>query len=138
MTKHDASKKDFFAAGHTIPECVNIGCNTDVRVVNWATWTFGTECGTCATYRRKGEDRKGIVRHKKDHCENHDGHLGFTCPVPRDKWDVHRSSLQLDHKDGNHWNNNPENVETLCPLCHDKKGEQNGDFNSHKKSARKL
>lgn len=34
---------------------------------------------------------------------------------------------ELDHKDGNHTNNTPENVEELCKACHAHKSKLNGD-----------
>jgi len=35
--------------------------------------------------------------------------------------------LTVDHIDGNHSNNNPENLQTLCPNCHAVKTVINGD-----------
>ena len=131
------TKESFFAAGHTIPKCINDGCEANAKLSNWAKWSFATECATCQKYRREDKEREGITRHKKAYCENHDGHLGFTCPIPRDGWIGWEASLQLDHIDGNHWNNQPENVETLCQLCHMRKSVSSGDLNSFKPSARR-
>lgn len=44
--------------------------------------------------------------HKKDACQ----HCGF---VPE-----HSSQLDVDHIDGDHSNNNPDNLQTLCANCH--------------------
>ena len=44
--------------------------------------------------------------HKKEICE----HCGF---IP-----VHISQLDVDHKDGDRWNNDPSNLQTLCANCH--------------------
>ena len=42
----------------------------------------------------------------------------------------------MDHKDGDHHNNTPENLITLCKVCHAYKGHISGDFNSQKSSSR--
>jgi hypothetical protein len=33
----------------------------------------------------------------------------------------------MDHVDGNHLNNDPANLQELCPYCHDEKSRRNGD-----------
>jgi 5-methylcytosine-specific restriction endonuclease McrA len=42
----------------------------------------------------------------------------------------------MDHKDGDHHNNIPENIITICKVCHARKGKESGDFNSQKDSSR--
>jgi len=83
---------------------------------------------------------EGIVIHKKQFCENHDAHLGWKCPVPKISWLRlgMLQSLDLEHVDGNHDNNDPENVKTICKLCHAKKSMKYGDFSNKKASARKI
>jgi 5-methylcytosine-specific restriction endonuclease McrA len=54
-------------------------------------------------------------RLKKDSC----GCCGF---VP-----VHPAQLDVDHIDGNHANNSPDNLQTLCANCHRLKTVLNGD-----------
>ena len=56
--------------------------------------------------------------HKKNTCE----HCGF---VP-----VHISQLDVDHIDGDRWNNDPANLQTLCANCHRLKTHLSGDSNS--------
>ena len=56
--------------------------------------------------------------HKKDKCE----HCGFT--------PVHSSQLDVDHIDGDRWNNDPVNLQTLCANCHRLKTHLSGDSNS--------
>ena len=148
-------KAKFFAEGHSIPKCVNPGCNNESACRNWGNWSFKSECNRCMIARKENRyilrdgqkyivDREGkeigVIIHKKDYCENHDGHLGFTCPVPHDNWDGggFESGLDLDHKDGDHYNNTPENVKTYCKICHNKKSIMEGDCSSHKGSARKF
>ena len=65
-------------------------------------------------------------KHRKKYCENIDGRLGYTCTTTI----VHDVQLDTDHKDGNHLNNDPENLQTLCKCCHSYKGLVNGDHRS--------
>ena len=43
---------------------------------------------------------------------------------------VHISQLDVDHKDGDRWNNDPSNLQTLCANCHRLKTHLSGDSNS--------
>lgn len=52
--------------------------------------------------------RKRIVIEQKNKCNN--------CGL--DTWNGKPITLELEHKDGNHQNNNRENLEALCPNCH--------------------
>ena len=65
------------------------------------------KCSTCrwSTY----------TRYKKDHCEL----CGFIA--------VHRVQLDVDHIDGDHTNNDVENLQTLCANCHRLKTQTNND-----------
>ncbi len=136
-------KVKFLAEGRELPECVNIGCTRKVQVREWSTWSFKTECGTCYKARKTGvmgPAMKGITIHKKEYRENSDGHLGWTCPVPPILWKELGllGALDLEHTDGNHDNNDPDNVKTICKLCHSKKSSIEGDCNSTKSTARKI
>ena len=62
------------------------------------------------------------VIHKKDICE----HCGF---VPD-----HSSQLEVDHIDGNHYNNEPGNLQTLCANCHRLKTHINRDWEKQKEA----
>ena len=135
-TVSQQQKARFFAEGHTLPICVNDGCNNNVQVREWKYWSFKSECSSCATARKKGIDRPGVTRHKKNYCENNDGHLGWTCPVST--FVGFETSLDLDHLDGDHHNNVPSNVKTYCKLCHGRKSILNGDCNSNKSSSRSI
>lgn len=56
--------------------------------------------------------------HKKDHCQ----HCDFK--------PTHSSQLDVDHIDGDRWNNDPVNLQTLCANCHRLKTHLAGDSNS--------
>lgn len=56
--------------------------------------------------------------YKKDTCSQ----CGF---VP-----AHASQLDVDHIDGDRWNNDPSNLQTLCANCHRLKTHLSGDSNS--------
>ena|SRR5882672_2557929 len=45
-----------------------------------------------------------------------DGYKCSECSLS--EWRGKKLSLELEHKDGNHQNNEPENVCLLCPNCH--------------------
>lgn len=53
-------------------------------------------------------------KHRKDHCENIDGRLGFKCTTTI----IWSGQLDVDHKDENPSNDNPSNLQTLCKCCH--------------------
>lgn len=132
-------KNKFYAEGHNLPKCVNPGCDKYVVVRDWKNWSIKSECSRCANCRIKNLPfPEGITQHKKTYCEN-DGHLDFECPIKEGQdLTLFGSALDLDHIDGDHFNNVPENVKTYCKMCHNRKSIEAGDTNSHKKSARKI
>jgi len=131
------NKEQFFAEGKKLPICANIGCNNDINVRDWKNYSFRHQCSNCINRLQNGEPpRVGVTFLKKNYCENRDSRLGFICPVNQD-FDAPNNVLHGDHKDGNHENNTPENLQTLCSVCHAIKGKQSGDFNSASKG-RKL
>ena len=86
------------------------------------------ECGT--PVRSKGRTISGLrlwdrkcyrcrwgtyTRYKKDHCEL----CGFIA--------IHRVQLDVDHIDGDHTNNDIDNLQTLCANCHRLKTQLNND-----------
>ena len=62
----------------------------------------------CNWYRNahRRERRKPYVVHKGDQCEE----CGF---LPR-----HPRQLDVHHLDGDHSNNDPSNLQTICANCH--------------------
>ena len=60
--------------------------------------TYGRLCTSCR--------KSGYTIHKKSYCES----CGFIA--------IHKIQLDIDHIDGNHKNNNVDNLMTLCANCH--------------------
>ena len=119
--------------GINVPTCVNDGCDNLVAVRDKKNSSLKSECTSCISARKKGVHITGVTIHKKDYCENN------KCPVSVLYWDgsqSHSSSLHLDHIDGNHMNNKPENVVTFCAVCHAEKTSINNDASNQKPSAR--
>lgn len=115
------------------PTCINSGCKS--KVTNDGS-RYRPVCSNCYNAGR-GATRyyEGVTPYRTGECSNKDEHLGFPCPVDWKVMKEHFSEFiltHLDHKDSNHWNNVPRNVEELCPLCHDKKGKINGDKAGHR------
>lgn len=44
--------------------------------------------------------------------------VGEDCPTVGPIWVGKLMTLQVDHKDGKSWNNEPSNLQFLCPNCH--------------------
>ena len=138
-TKTAIAREKWFDAGHTIPPCVNGGCERGVEVRSWSIGgvpSLKTECRPCSHARKCNKPLEGITFHKKNYCENIDGFLGFKCPVPPEEIrNFNQSIFELEHVDGNHWNNTRENVKTLCCLCHREKTSLSKDADSTKESS---
>ena len=90
---------------------------------------YGPRCGRCGTrnYRARlvarggrrirDESERSYTKHRKDSCEG----CGFVPNTP--------NQLEVDHINGNHKDNSPENLWTLCSNCHKEKTwlfDQNG------------
>ena len=84
---------------------------------------YGTLCSTCdKRFYEKDYSKKVKLRerpyyvHKKNYCEK----CGFTSPYP--------CQFDVDHIDGNHFNNELSNLQTLCSNCHRLKTYLNKDW----------
>lgn len=132
------AEKDYYEKGGCKPECINPGCTKDVAWREKKYWSMKSECSRCMSARKKNKLIEGVTIWKKKYCENIDGRHGFKCPVDGNEWAHYSESLDLNHKDGNHDNNIPENVETLCKLCHGRHSREDGEWNSNKGSRRNI
>jgi hypothetical protein len=112
------------------PVCLNYGCD---KLVTSGGKRWRPFCSHChkAGYK-KTPLREGVTPFKNNICNNQDGHLGFACPIDysRVTWVV---GTQIDHMDGNYYNNVPENCDEVCDLCHKEKGRRCGDFKNQSK-----
>ena len=77
------------------------------------------------------------LKYRKTYCENRDGRFGFKCTFTPPPGHVLEELglredfmgwLQVDHKNGNHFDNREENLQTLCANCHNVKTFSNGDY----------
>ncbi len=114
------------------PACVNINCDTRVairHVTSDGTPSYKSLCNRCSS---ASQGRRGyllnVVPLKKNYCENTDGRLNFKCTAT----DLRAYQLQMDHIDGNHKNNVPKNIQTLCGNCHTRKTIENNDCSNVK------
>ncbi len=127
------------------PTCVNHGCNDKVhnQFYKGGKPHYRSVCFHCHNAGRKGSKvtyKEGVTPVKRDYCENYlDNRFGeeFICPTKHDKTKINKAQetgvlpsrdLDMDHKDGNHYNNVPENQQTLCKACHGYKTDKNDDL----------
>ena len=130
------------------PTCINIGCNRlccySAKLPNghkrWR--AVCSKCHEATQNITKGlKTRKGLIdsglTFKNPHsvglpgcCANHDGSVtGTPCqhpqPLPKDV------TSEIDHIDGDYFNNTWKNTQVLCNDCHTTKTAQNGDTSGH-------
>lgn len=81
----------------------------------------GKKCQVCVPSGVKRKLDIKLYKHphfkyKKDKCDK----CGFVA--------LHACQLDVDHIDGNHSNNDPTNLQTLCANCHRLKTQLNKDY----------
>ena len=88
------------------------------------TWKWRVRHGKiiCTAHQRKTWHPS--LKHRKDHCENTTGFLGFKCTTTI-FWD---GMLEVDHKNGDPSDNRFANLQTLCSCCHRYKTKINKDY----------
>lgn len=119
------------------------GENPKRRKSSWVRERYGVENGWCCSYHHThriatelngyssntafSNSRHPYLKYRKNYCENIDGRLGFKCTYTSPTHEVllelgltedFLGWLQVDHKDGNHTNNDECNLQTLCATCH--------------------
>ncbi len=116
--------------------CINHGCNNKQAYSH--TKTNGNKryrpvCERCHVigYKKKPYP-PGVTPYKTGKCKNQDSHLGFVCPLDYEKAPWAIGFTEIDHIDGNHLNNTVENTDELCPICHNRKGRENGDLKGYR------
>jgi len=110
------------------PQCALDGCNTLVNYHNKVqkgdgSWSYKWKT-FCDHHRTVGKAAVETFKKAADGCENKDGIYGFVCTSP----DVDSSILEIDHFDGDRYNNEEENLKRVCPNCHRKKTKESGEF----------
>lgn len=115
-------------AKSTRPKCVNLGCDKPVAHDGARLRPVCSHCQK-ASYGAQPY-APGVTPFRTGRCRNQDGHLGFACAIDyeRTPWAV--GITEIDHRDGSYYNNSPENLNELCPICHKLKGRQNSDYRS--------
>lgn len=121
------------------PECINLGCDRSTTLVSKT--KFRAICSRCKTAQEgNGHYADGVTPLKKSHCENRDGRLGWKCNYSL-PWSIKKITshhLQVDHVDGDPYNNKPNNIQTLCACCHSIKSILNGDVNGYRNHHKKV
>jgi hypothetical protein len=112
------------------PSCANPGCTKPVNYNGGNRW--GSFCAHCVRVSQgKFKPKPGITYLRKNMCGNYDGRvsLGFSCYTNWKlvKKEKARIITHMDHVDGDWSNNSIENLQELCPYCHDEKSRRNGD-----------
>ena len=118
------------------PICINHGCNKPVTYshkddLGNPRWRI--HCGHCQKASYGGHQHApGVTPWKQGKCSNHDNHLGFPCGIDYKKAPWAIGITEVDHKDGDHTNNNVDNLDELCPMCHKRKSMTNGDHKGYR------
>jgi len=121
------------------PTCINYGCDSLVtysRRNHDGTYRWRIHCSHCqAASYGKWLHRYGVLPFKQGVCSNKNGALnfGFDCPTDFSKLPKGANGLtEIDHINGDHSDNSPQNLQELCMTCHKIKGQLFGDFDNTK------
>ena len=123
------------------PTCINHGCNELCVYSHKDTQgnpRWRVHCSHCQQARYgKHPHRSGVTPYCTGKCLNHDGHLGYPCPTNYKKAPWAEGITEVDHKDGDCTNNDHDNLDELCHMCHKRKGKESGDYNNQKHNINK-
>lgn len=101
------------------PKCVNEGCGRLAQHVHKNRHGEIRYRATCYDCHLAGMGlmnyHAGVTPRKKGYCENN-GQYGFVCL--NKKLGIKGYETDLHHKDHNHRNNDPRNIDELCKECH--------------------
>lgn len=132
--------KEFYEMMKTRPKCSVPGCTEYAQNMGnkngKARWRKNPDDSTHTSYICNSHhvsrlsSNKIYKLYKKNYCENIDGRLGFKCPVKFTKKIRDAMYYHVDHIDGNPSNSDPENLQTLCPICNQIKTRLNKDSQS--------
>ena len=118
-------------SGYLREKCIVEGCNNlqhDMGVNKYGKRCYRKKCAQ-HHYQLLAE-RKGLTvtqwmkqwhpyhNYRKDYCENAIGKYKGWLPVPCSITKMFPMFLSVDHLDGDHNNNDPDNLMTLCHNCH--------------------
>lgn len=98
--------------GDSSPICTYPGCGKPAHNIGYD--NFRSKC--YHHHSKKYEmSNWNYKKYRKNHCDNIDGRFGFDCTAT-----IHNVNYQLtiDHINGNHCDNSPSNLQTLCHNCH--------------------
>ena len=73
-------------------------------------------------------------KYRKDYCENRDGRLGYKCTTTI----VFSGQLEVDHINGNPYDDREVNLQTLCSCCHAYKTHINKDHATPGRKTQKV
>jgi len=113
------------------PTCLNHGCVSPVAHCGARWRPFCQRCHK-AGYG-SGKLKESVTAFKTGYCQNVDGVLGFNCPMNYEKAPWAIGLTQVDHVDGNYYNNTPDNCMELCEGCHRQKSKLSGDYKQQRK-----
>lgn len=122
------------------PRCINHGCNNPCH--NGSSGKGHQKprsiCSRCHLASYKGKPyAPGVRPFRTGVCSNNkSNHLGFSCPMNYEKASWAIGQTQLDHIDGNCYNNTLENSQELCLACHAYKSKINKDYRNKGSSER--
>jgi len=97
--------------------CIEEGCNELGLFRNMRVRGGARRYARCGVHKSRAAMKASghYTTLRKDYCENIDGRLGFKCQVIiMDKF----IQLDADHINNDHSDSRPENIQTLCKMCH--------------------